>query len=131
MSVIKPLADRIRPKTINEVYGQEHLIGEGKILRNIIETKNIPNMIFYGPPGTGKTTIANILADVSNKKLYKLNATNASVSDIKDIISDLGGFDAMGGVLLYLDEIQNFNKATAVITFFHRRWKHNTYCIHN
>lgn len=107
---LKPLADRIRPKSIDEVFGQEHLIGEGKIIRNIIETKKIPNMIFYGPPGTGKTTIANILADVSNKKLYKLNATNASVSDIKDIIGDLGGFDAMGGVLLYLDEIQNFNK---------------------
>ena len=110
MEKIKPLADRIRPLDINEVFGQEHLIGEGKILRNIIETKNIPNMIFYGPPGTGKTTIANILANISNKKLYKLNATNASVSDIKDIIDDLGGFDSMGGVLLYLDEIQNFNK---------------------
>ncbi len=107
---MKPLADRIRPETIDEVFGQEHLIGEGKILRNIIETGNIPNMIFYGPPGTGKTTIANILAKVSNKKLYKLNATNASVSDIKDIISDLDGFDTMDGVLLYLDEIQNFNK---------------------
>ncbi len=107
---MKPLADRIRPEKIDEVFGQEHLIGDGKILRNIIETGNIPNMIFYGPPGTGKTTIANILAKVSNKKLYKLNATNASVSDIKDIISDLDGFDSMGGVLLYLDEIQNFNK---------------------
>ena len=107
---MKPLADRIRPEKIDEVFGQEHLIGDGKILRNIIETGNIPNMIFYGPPGTGKTTIANILAKVSNKKLYKLNATNASVSDIKDIISDLDGFDSLGGVLLYLDEIQNFNK---------------------
>jgi len=107
---MKPLADRIRPDSIDEVFGQEHLIGEGKILRNIIETGNIPNMIFYGPPGTGKTTIANILAKVSDKKLYKLNATNASVSDIKEIISDLDGFDSMGGVLLYLDEIQNFNK---------------------
>lgn len=107
---MKPLADKIRPETIDEVFGQEHLIGEGKILRNIIETGKIPNMIFYGPPGTGKTTIANILAKVSNKKLYKLNATNASVSDIKEIISDLDGFDAMDGVLLYLDEIQNFNK---------------------
>lgn len=110
MPVIKPLADRIRPKTLKEVFGQEHLIGEGKILHNIITTKNIPNMIFYGPPGTGKTTIANIIAEISNKKLYKLNATNASVSDIKDIINDLGGFDTANGVLLYLDEIQNFNK---------------------
>jgi len=107
---IKPLADRIRPQSLDEVFGQEHLIGEGKILSNIIKTKNIPNMIFYGPPGTGKTTIANIIARLSDRKLYKLNATNASVSDIKEIISSLGGFDTLNGVLLYLDEIQNFNK---------------------
>lgn len=110
MSKIKPLADRIRPQSLEEVFGQEHLIGEGKILSNIIKTKNIPNMIFYGPPGTGKTTIANIIARLSDRKLYKLNATNASVSDIKEIISSLGGFDTLNGVLLYLDEIQNFNK---------------------
>ena len=107
---MKPLADRIRPQNLNEVFGQEHLIGEGKILSNIIKTKNIPNMIFYGPPGTGKTTVANIIARLSDRKLYKLNATNASVSDIKEIINSLGGFDTANGVLLYLDEIQNFNK---------------------
>lgn len=107
---MKPLADRIRPQTIDEVYGQKHLLGEGKVLRNIIESKNVPNMIFYGPSGTGKTTVASIIAKNTNKKLYKLNATNASVADIKDIIGDLGGFDTQNGVLLYLDEIQNFNK---------------------
>lgn len=107
---MKPLADRIRPQSLEEVFGQEHLIGEGKILSNIIKTKNIPNMIFYGPPGTGKTTVANIIARLSDRKLYKLNATNASVSDIKEIINSLGGFDTANGVLLYLDEIQNFNK---------------------
>lgn len=107
---MKPLADRIRPQTIDEVYGQKHLLGEGKVLRNIMESKNVPNMIFYGPSGTGKTTVASIIAKNTNKKLYKLNATNASVADIKDIIGDLGGFDTQNGVLLYLDEIQNFNK---------------------
>ncbi len=107
---MKPLADRIRPQTIEEVYGQQHLLGEGKVLRSMIASGNIPNMIFYGPSGTGKTTVASIIAKNTNKKLYKLNATNASVSDIKDIIEDLGGFDTQNGVLLYLDEIQNFNK---------------------
>ncbi len=107
---MKPLADRIRPQTLQEVYGQKHLLGEGKVLRSMIESGNVPNMIFYGPSGTGKTTVASIIAKNTNKKLYKLNATNASVSDIKDIIGDLGGFDTQNGVLLYLDEIQNFNK---------------------
>ncbi len=105
-----PLADRIRPCDLSEVFGQTHLIGEGKVLRRLIESGNIPNMIFYGPSGTGKTTIANIAARVAGKKLYKLNATNASVSDIKAIIKDLDGVETQGGVLLYLDEIQNFNK---------------------
>ncbi len=106
----KPLADRIRPQSLSEVFGQQHLLSETGILRKIIESGTIPNMIFYGPSGTGKTTVANIAAKKCGKKLYKLNATNASVSDIKTIISDLNGFDGMDGVLLYLDEIQNFNK---------------------
>ena len=105
-----PLADRIRPKSIDEVVGQRHLLGEGKILRNIIMGNEIPNMIFYGPSGTGKTTVANILSAKTGKRLYKLNATTASVSDIKDIINSLDGFMNMNGVLLYLDEIQHFNK---------------------
>lgn len=107
---MKPLADKIRPSCMEEVVGQQHLIGKGKILNKIIETKQIPNMIFYGPPGVGKTTIANIIASVTNKRFYKLNATNASVSDIKKIIDELDNLLSINGVLLYLDEIQNFNK---------------------
>jgi len=105
-----PLADRIRPDSLENVVGQKHLLGEGKILRQIIMGNEIPNMIFYGPSGTGKTTVANILSSKTGKRLYKLNATTASVSDIKDIINSLDGFMNMNGVLLYLDEIQHFNK---------------------
>lgn len=107
---MSPLADRIRPTSVEEVVGQEHLIGEGKLLRSIIERNEIPNMIFYGPSGVGKTTIANIIASRTGKTLRRLNATNASVSDIKDIVSSLDSFLAPNGVLLYLDEIQHFNK---------------------
>jgi putative ATPase len=105
-----PLADKVRPKHINEVFGQKHLIGKDKVLTKIIDSGNIPNMIFHGPPGVGKTTIANIIADVSDKKLYKLNATTASLKDIQEIIGDLNSLLTYKGVLLYLDEIQNFNK---------------------
>lgn len=105
-----PLAVSVRPNDIDLVAGQKHILGENKILRNILKSGIIPNMIFYGPSGTGKTTVANIAANISGKKLYKLNATNASVSDIKQMIGELDGFDAMQGVILYLDEIQNFNK---------------------
>lgn len=107
---MKPLADRIRPTTLDEVVGQKHLIGKGKLLRNIIDNNEIPNMIFYGPSGVGKTTVANIIAAKTGKTLHKLNATTASVSDIKNIVSTLDTFLAPDGVLLYLDEIQNFNK---------------------
>ncbi len=107
---MQPLADRIRPKTPEEVVGQRHLIGEGKLLSNILKTGEIPNMIFYGPAGTGKTTLAGMAAERAGKRLYRLNATNASVADIKAIVSELDGFSGLGGVLLYLDEIQNFNK---------------------
>lgn len=105
-----PLADRIRPKTLSEVVGQQHIIGEGKLLTNLVRGKDIPNMIFYGPSGTGKTTVANICARASGKRFYKLNATNASTKDIKEIVSELDALGNEGGVLLYLDEIQNFNK---------------------
>ncbi len=105
-----PLPDRIRPLTLDDVVGQEHLIGKGKILRNVIENNEVPNMIFYGPSGVGKTTIANIIAKKTGKTLHKLNATNASVSDIKQIVATLDSFLAMDGVLLYLDEIKHFNK---------------------
>lgn len=105
-----PLADFIRPQTLSEVVGQKHLLSEGKVLRSIIDSGKIPNMIFYGPSGVGKTTVASIIAHKTNKRLYKLNGTNASVSDIKDIVSALDGFDSREGVLLYLDEIQYLNK---------------------
>ena len=111
----KPLADRLRPQTLTDIVGQRHLLSEGMPVFAILERAkqsemSLPNMIFYGPSGTGKTTVANLIAKHINKKLYKLNATNASVADIKSIIADLDGFEAQNGVVLYLDEIQNFNK---------------------
>ena len=106
----RPLADEIRPRSLDEVVGQKHLIGSGGMLRRLIESGTSANMIFYGPSGTGKTTIANIIASRTNKTLHKLNATTASLSDVKDIIADVGTLLAPGGVLLYLDEIQYFNK---------------------
>ena len=105
-----PLADRVRPKSIDEVAGQKHLLGEGKILRRIIDTGDTPNLIFYGPSGVGKTTVAKIIAQKCGKKLCYLNATTASTADIKEIVSSIGGIDSQGGILLYLDEIQYFNK---------------------
>lgn len=105
-----PLADRIRPKNLDEVVGQKHLLGEGMYLRRIIEGGKIPNMIFYGPSGVGKTTVARIIAENTNMKLHKLNGTSAGIADIKDVIADTDTIDGMNGVLLYLDEIQYLNK---------------------
>ena len=106
----QPLADLLRPTTWDEVFGQEHILGEGAIRRRQIDSGNVPNMVFYGPSGTGKTTVANIIAQQTNRTLYKLNATTASTADIKEIVSQLDTFMAPNGVLLYLDEIQSFNK---------------------
>ena len=106
----QPLAELLRPQTLDEVYGQEHILGQGAILRRLIDSGNVPNMIFYGPSGTGKTTVANIIAKQTNRTLFKLNATTASTADIKEIVSQLDTFLAPNGVLLYLDEIQSFNK---------------------
>jgi len=106
----QPLADLLRPTTLDEVFGQEHILGEGAVLRRLIDSGNIPNMIFYGPSGTGKTTVANIIAKQTNRALYQLNATTASTADIKNIVAQLDTFLAPNGVLLYLDEIQSFNK---------------------
>lgn len=106
----QPLADLLRPDTLDDVFGQEHILGQGAILRRLIDSGNVPNMIFYGPSGTGKTTVANIIAKQTNRTLFKLNATTASTSDIKEIVAQLDTFMAPNGVLLYLDEIQSFNK---------------------
>lgn len=105
-----PLADRVRPTELSEVVGQHHLLDDGKILRRIIESGEIPNLIFYGPSGVGKTTVANIIAKRSGKTLYRLNATTASTSDLKDIIASRSDLENQNGILLYLDEIQYFNK---------------------
>ncbi len=110
LCVYQPLADLLRPTTLDEVYGQEHILGKGAVLRRLIDSGNVPNMVFYGPSGTGKTTVANIIAQQTNRTLYKLNATTASTADIKEIVSQLDTFLAPNGVLLYLDEIQSFNK---------------------
>ncbi|MEA4955633.1 MAG: replication-associated recombination protein A [Pseudoflavonifractor sp.] len=106
----RPLADEIRPETLDEVVGQKHILGEGGLLRRIIESGNIPNLIFYGPSGTGKTTVANLIAKRTNRTLRRLNATTASLSDVRDVIGEVGTLLAPEGVLLYLDEIQYFNK---------------------
>lgn len=107
---MKPLADRVRPKSLDQVVGQEHLLAKEKVLFRILTSGKLNNMIFYGPPGTGKTTVANLAAQMTKKPFYKLNATNASVGDIKAIIAELNSLFNSPGVVLYLDEIQNFNK---------------------
>ena len=107
---MRPLADRIRPQSLDEIVGQRHLLGEGKPLRRIIASGEIPNMIFYGPSGIGKTTLASIIARQTHRKLCKLNGTTASTADIREVVASLDRLDAVNGVLLYLDEIQYFNK---------------------
>ena len=106
----QPLADILRPQSLDEVFGQEHILGEGAVLRRLITSGNIPNMVFYGPSGTGKTTVAQIIAKQTDRTLFQLNATTASTADIKNIVSQLDTLMAPNGVLLYLDEIQSFNK---------------------
>ena len=106
----QPLSDLLRPTERDQVFGQEHILGKGAVLRRLIDSGNIPNMIFYGPSGTGKTTVANIIAKQTNRTLCQLNATTASTADIKNIVAQLDTFMAPNGVLLYLDEIQSFNK---------------------
>ncbi|MGL5634921.1 MAG: replication-associated recombination protein A [Sarcina sp.] len=107
---MKPLAEIMRPNDIDEMVGQKHLIGTGTVIRNLIENKRIINSIFYGPPGTGKTTLAQIMAKYTDKRFYKINATTASIKDIHDIVNNLDNILNYNGVVLYIDEIQHFNK---------------------
>ena len=106
----EPLAQRLRPKTLAEVCGQQHLLAPGRLFRRTIESGHVPNMIFYGPPGTGKTTVARIIAENSGMTLHKLNGTSCGTGDIKAVLQDIGTLAAAGGILLYLDEIQYLNK---------------------
>ena len=110
MSILQPLADRVRPESFDDIAGQAHLFGPNGILRRMVSRSVIPSMIFFGPPGCGKTTAANVIAKASGKTLHKLNATTASLSDIRDVARDTDGLLGADGVLLYLDEIQYFNK---------------------
>ena len=136
-----PLADRMRPKSFDEIAGQAHLVGKNGILRRLVENNRIPNMIFYGPPGVGKTTVANIIASVSGMQLYKLNATTSSLSDIKDVIASTDNMFSSSGTLLYLDEIQYFNKKqqqsllefmeNGKITLIASTTENPYYCIYN
>lgn len=106
----KPLADKLRPTTLDDLIGQKHLLEKGSVFRNFLENGKITNMIFYGPPGVGKTSVANIIANLTNKTIYKLNGTTAKLDDIKSITNELESLINEDGVLLYLDEIQYFNK---------------------
>lgn len=105
-----PLADRLRPKTLDEVVGQRHLLAPGRVLRRIVESGQIPNLIFYGPSGVGKTTVARIIAGETKKTLRRLNGTTASTADIKEVVEERDTIAGRGGILLYLDEIQYLNK---------------------
>ena len=106
----QPLPDRLRPENLSEIVGQEHIFGKDNFIENLIAEDALPNLILYGPPGTGKTTVARIISQKSDRRLFKLNATTASLSDIKNIISEINPITAPNGIILYIDEIQYFNK---------------------
>ena len=107
---MQTLADKLRPSSIDDQVGPSHILGKGKVLRRVVETGNIPNMILFGPPGVGKTTLANIVANASKKKLFKLNGTTASVKDIQEIAKELNTIEGYNCIVLYLDEIHAFSK---------------------
>ena len=104
------IAEALRPKSFDEIVGQQHLFGERGVIRRMMASGRITNMIFYGPPGTGKTTAAEIIARESNMVFHRLNATTASLSDVKDVLASTNSVFCTGGILLYIDEIQYFNK---------------------
>ena len=106
----QPIADKLRPTSFDEIAGQAHLVSEKGVIRRMLKSGRLTNMIFFGPPGTGKTTVANIIAKNSDMQLYRLNATTASLSDVKDVIAQSSSVFSSSGTLLYLDEIQYFNK---------------------
>lgn len=107
---MKPLAEIMRPTDIDEMVGQKHIISKGTVINNLIKNRTIINSIFYGPPGTGKTTLARIMSKYTDKKFYKINATTASVKDVQEIVNNLDNLLNYNGVVLYVDEIQHFNK---------------------
>ena len=109
-NIVPPLAERMRPQQLDDVVGQRHLLDEGRMLRRLIESAHIPNMVFFGPSGVGKTTVAQIISLKTDRQLHKLNGTNATIGDIKNIVSELDSLCSPNGILLYLDEIQYFNK---------------------
>ena len=131
----------MRPKSFDDIAGQTHLVGKSGILRKLTENGRIPNMIFFGPPGTGKTTVANIIAELSGMQLYKLNATTATLADIKDVIANTDNMFSSNGTLLYLDEIQYFNKKqqqsllefmeTGKLTLIASTTENPYYCVYN
>ena len=106
----QPLADRLRPQRLDQVAGQRHLVSKDGILTKALSRAYLTNMVFYGPPGTGKTTCANIVASIADMRLYKLNATTASTADVRQVLMEADGVLSGGGILLYIDEIQYFNK---------------------
>lgn len=116
---MEPLAERLRPENLEEVAGQKHIIGKGRLINSILEKGQLMNMIFYGPPGTGKTTVANLLARSTKRRFYKINATNAGVGDLKDVIKDLDTLLTVNGVVLYVDEIQHFNRKQQQVLLEH------------